>query len=413
MNDSMCRLCGSEFKSAIVMKNHIIKETDCKHQLLAYIYTELHMPCKEINSYVDKYQQFFDETTEASLTADKENLLAKIQADIKTAKEEQEFAKRQEAEQRKLARHEADLRRLAELEEKRKIEKRLEKDQMESMNVEDRPKALVEEYHNMAQTKCYSYVVEIQIVKGLYTKYKLEPEVAHEVIKYMAKMGYKLTNLNYKIDEAMEFVEAHKQMKEPNTIPYLIRYYYKQMGMKPNFKTFMSEHNRIKSSMLANNLTIEQVKNVIDGMIREKVNILAWFDSKVSRYANVQKKEDPIHNYSDEREIKENIQQILNGKLTVDKVNVNIRTKCVEILRQKYMHGDFDEKYNYFEWAFKIQLPLDKEMFTFGEQHKNERKNRFEQWHKQVMEANDEIYIRCYNSTMEKYNTWLSKYATL
>lgn len=408
-NDSTCRLCGQEFKSAIVMKNHIVKSTDCKHQLLAYIYEQLHIKCKDLNSYVEKYQSYFDNATEEFSDVSKGNLLEKIRTDVRKEKEERDYAKRQAIEQRKLARHEADLKRLAELQEERDIRKRLEKDKMESLNVNDRPKALVEEYHNLVQTKCYNFMIEIQIVKGLYTKYNLQPDVAHKVIKYMAKMGYKLVNLNYKIDEAMEFVEICKQRNEPDTIPYLIGYFYNKIGLKPSFKSFMKEYNCIKSSMLANNLTIEQVKNVLNGMIKEKVQVLLWFDSKVAKYANQAKKnDDPVHNYSEEREINENIQEIVNGKLTVDKVNTEIRPKCIAILKQKFMNGDFNENYNYFEWAFKINLPMDDEMIAYGEVYNNRRNSRFNKLGKQII--GDEAKANKYREVMNKYHNWLADY---
>ena len=43
-DDSKCPCCGLEFKSAISMKNHIVKINDCKHKLLAFIYNELKTP---------------------------------------------------------------------------------------------------------------------------------------------------------------------------------------------------------------------------------------------------------------------------------------------------------------------------------------------------------------------------------
>jgi hypothetical protein len=358
---------------------------------------------------VEKYQSYFDNATEEFSCMSKGNLLEKIRTDVRKEKEERDYAKRQAMEQRKLARHEADLKRLAELQEERDIRKRLEKDKMESLNVDDRPKALVEEYHNLVQTKCYNFMIEIQIAKGLYTKYNLQPDVAHKVIKYMAKMGYKLVNLNYKIDEAMEFVEICKQRNEPDTIPYLIGYFYNKIGLKPSFKSFMKEYNCIKSSMLANNLTIEQVKNVLNGMIKEKVQVLLWFDSKVAKYANqIQKNDDPVHNYSEEREINENIQEIVNGKLTVDKVNTEIRPKCIAILKQKFMNGDFNENYNYFEWAFKIKLPMDDEMIAYGEVYNNHRNSRFNKLGKQIV--GDEAKANKYREVMNKYHNWLADY---
>ena len=58
-----CDFCGKEFKSAVSLKNHILKTDDSQHQLLAFIYNELKFKCKELNSYVEKYRDFFDTVT--------------------------------------------------------------------------------------------------------------------------------------------------------------------------------------------------------------------------------------------------------------------------------------------------------------------------------------------------------------
>ena len=86
-NDSVCLLCGEQFKSAIAMKNHILKTEEPKHQLLSFVYKELKIKCKEINLYVDKYRDFFDKVTEDTLSMSKEALLNKIKKDIQLEKE--------------------------------------------------------------------------------------------------------------------------------------------------------------------------------------------------------------------------------------------------------------------------------------------------------------------------------------
>lgn len=401
-----CDFCGKEFKSAVSLKNHILKTDDSQHQLLAFIYNELKFKCKELNSYVEKYRDFFDTVTKESLPVSERELLNKIKEDIQAEQKRKEEKKQQ----LKLQRHLSDLKRLQELEEERSIRKRLEKDMFDSLPEADKPVNIVNEFYNMIHDKCYNYTIEVKLIKALYTQKKFDAETIHFIVKYMAKTGCSnLRSINYKINDALNFRESMKLIKTENTIPYLIKYYYKSLHMKMNVKTFMKELNKIKSSMLANNLTMQQVKNVLDGMISQNKRVLSWFDSYVSQYADKNVKENPIHVCTENREVDMNVHEILRGKMTLDKVSDRIKNQCIDKLKNVFMQGSFDNRYNYFEWAYKINLPLTKDMVTFANQHNNERNNRFQKWYESICLKHDDGLMVKYNNTMKNYNLWLEK----
>lgn len=409
-NDSVCLLCGEQFKSAIAMKNHILKTEEPKHQLLSFVYKELKIKCKEINLYVDKYRDFFDKVTEDTLSMSKEALLNKIKTDIQLEKEKKLEEKNKEKEQRKLQRHMQDIQRLAELEEKRNIEKRLEKDLFNSMPLEDRPKSIVEEFYTMIHSRCYNYAIEVKLIKSLYTKQKLTSKQVHFVIEYMAKMGCQnLRSINFKLNEALDFKANMDLIKQEGTVPHLVKYFYKQSHMRMNVKTFMKEVNIIKSSMLANHLSIEQVKNVIDGMIKNKVTVLLWFDNYVSRFSNIEQTVDPIHTCTNTREIKMNVKEVVNGNMTVDKISKRIKKDCIKKIYEIFKEGKFNDKYNYLEWAYKINLPLNKEMVDYANEHNKERCSRFDIWGQKVVSSNSDVLKKKYENVINLYKDWLSK----
>ena len=413
-NDSVCLFCGKQFKSAIAMKNHIQKTEEPKHQLLSFLYNELKIKCKELNLYVDKYRDFFDKVTEETLSVSKEKLLNKIKADIQLEKDKKLAEKQKEKEQRVLQRHLNDMKRLAELEEERNIKKRLEKDMFSSMPIEDRPKSIVEEFYTMIHSRCYNYAIEVQLVKSLYTKQKFDAKMVHFIIEYLAKIGCQnLRGLNYKLNEAVEFKHNMDLIKVENTVPHLIKYFYKQSHMRMNVKTFMKEVNCIQSSMMANQLSIQQVKNVLDGMIKKKVKILIWFDSYVSEFSNIEQSIDPIHTCTNEREIKMNVKEVLKGNLTVDKISKRIKSDCIKKINQIFMSGKFDDKYNYLEWAYKIHLPLTKEMIDFANEHNKERCSRFDIWGQKMLSSNSDVMKRKYDNVINSYKEWLSKLPNL
>ena len=171
----------------------------------------------------------------------------------------------------------------------------------------------------------------------------------------------------------------------------------------------MKEVNIIKSSMLANHLSIEQVKNVIDGMIKNKVTVLLWFDNYVSRFSNIEQTVDPIHTCTNTREIKMNVKEVVNGNMTVDKISKRIKKDCIKKIYEIFKEGKFNDKYNYLEWAYKINLPLNKEMVDYANEHNKERCSRFDIWGQKVASSNSDVLKKKYENVINLYKDWLSK----
>lgn len=407
-DDSKCPCCGLEFKSAISMKNHIVKINDCKHKLLAFIYNELKIKCKDITVYYNGYKDYFDRVSDDTLSKMQIDLVEHIKqieyAQKEKIKEEKDKLKK-ENELKKIT---EEAQRLKEIEEQRTLKNHIEKHFFDNLPVEDRPKALVTEFYNMINSQCFNYMLEIQLIRGLYLKNKFDTVTIRKILKYMANMGYSnLRSINYILNDVFMFYDNVSKIKQAGTIPYLIKYFYDSMKMKMNKKYFIKEVKAIESSMRANDLTIEQVKNIIDGMIKEKIKVLLWFDSKVSQYRDIKQQLNPCRGYSDEREIEEAIEEIKNGRMKLSDVSKRIYNQCMARLRQVYMEGSFDSKYTYFEWAFKVGLSLDKEMYALGQSKQKERQSRFEtalQKYADNINVKNKIY-----SSKKHFEEWLIK----
>jgi len=189
MCDSVCRLCNHESKSAIVLKNHVVKSDDAKHKLLAFAYSNLRLKCKELNDFVDKYKKYFDKVTEENVIKMQEKLVTDITENAAKEKAEREMIKRQEKERIRLQRHYEDMKRLAEIEEKHQIEERLYEDFYRDLDTDYRPKALLKKFYKAIDSKCFNYPMETNLIKELYTKHKLQPEQVDFIVTYMSKMG--------------------------------------------------------------------------------------------------------------------------------------------------------------------------------------------------------------------------------
>lgn len=407
-----CGLCHKEFKSAVAMKNHICKESESRHELMAHVYnSDIKIKCGEINDYIVKYSEWFQRVNEINLEQTCVDFVDKIKEDIQKEKEEKEFQKAEERRQREYQKQLEQMQRLKDLEEERKLRKKVESAHFKQMDEKDRPKALLDEYYTLTGGYCYQYMIEMQLVKGLYTKHNFDSETAHFIIRYMAKMRIPLKNINYKLDDAMKFKKGLEDAKVEGTIPFLIKYFYQKTKQKRNNKLFVREIDRLESSQSSNDLTYEQLKRVLDGMIAKGEKNIAFFDTYVSQFAFKQAESadnDPVHNFTDEREVKENVKQIVLGNLTLDDVNFNIRQQCAAKLKQIYLQGKFNNNYNYFEWAYKAKLPLDKELYSFGMEHSEERNSRFKTWYLKAKMSGNAIMFEKYQKAKQKFDNWVA-----
>lgn len=407
INDSMCPCCKKKFKSPIAMKNHIIKTEDEAHALLASVYNEAHLKCKEIVDTYIKYQQYFERDD----TNKKEIILNKIEEDKKEQKEKEFNKKQEEKAQRKLEQLRKEGERLSQLEEMHNLKKKQESRMFKDLPEKDRPNALINEFYQMIHGQCFNYAIEVKLVKSLFTKNNFTVMQVRNVLKYMANMGYaNLRSLNYVLNDACIFYENVKKIHQEGTIPFLIQYYYKSLKMKMNKKYFIKEIKALESSQRANDLTFEEMKNVIDGMIKEKIKVLLWFDGNVAKYRNYKKTLNPCRAYTDEREINEVVEQVKYGKMRLRDISKRIYEPCLKKLKEAYMSGDFDTKYTHFEWAFKIGLTLDSEMYAVGKQNQHNRKSRFEALFNQY--ADNASNIEKINRSKKCFDEWLTKQYT-
>jgi hypothetical protein len=406
VNDSKCPCCNKEFKSSIAMKNHIVKMEDEQHQLLSSVYNEAHLKCKDIVSVYMKYKQYFE-----GEDVDKKILIMNKINEDETKKKEELFNKKQEEKaKRKLEKLKQDAERLAQLEEMRKLKKNQESRLFKDLPEKDRPKALVNEFYQTIHSQCFNYTIEIKLIKSLFTKNNFTVEQVRNVLKYMANMGYSnLRSVNYVLNDASIFYENVRKINQNGTIPFLIKYYYKSLKMKMNKKYFIKEVKALESSQRANNLTFEEMKNVIDGMIKEKIKVLLWFDGNVSKYRDYKNNINPCRGYTDEREINEVVEQVKHGKMRLRDISKRIYEPCLKKIKESYFSGDFDNRYTHFEWAFKIGLNLDSEMYRIGQESK--RNSRFEEILSKYSD-NDSV-IEKINRSKKCFDEWLTNQSSL
>ena len=107
--------------------------------------------------------------------------------------------------------------------------------------------------------------------------------------------------------------------------------------------------------------------------------------------------------------------QLMEGKLTLRKVSSIHRNKATEIAKEIFRNGEFALKYNHYEWAWKIGLELDEEMYVIALNNAHTRESLLDKFLKNP--ALDSAKRQAIMELKNKFNIWLNnldkKYAKI
>lgn len=361
----ICPCCEQEFASDIKLKNHITKIEDVKHKALTTLYKDFKLKCKDIVPFYEEFKGSFVLPTSEEIVA---QITKQREEKQKEAKQRQITARDEE----RLQKHLEELKRIKELEELRRLKENEANYKLSQLDKKDSPKALLQEFYNMINGKAYSYAVETKMIKNLITKYELTPDQIRLIFKYMVFTGKtRIMNINYYIQDGLRYCEEAKKCKEEGTVPHLIRYYYRTSGKTFNKAVFLKEVDTINGTKYANDLTYEQCKNIVDYMIATNAKSLLFFPYNV-QYADTVLTKDVSR---EEKEINDIVDEVMKGNLKVTQIRQQIQKQCLVLTRKKYFNKEISDKYNFFEWAYKVDLNLDREMYNFAKD--NPRESRF------------------------------------
>lgn len=376
-NSYNCPLCGKPFESDLKLRNHFKKSVDKSHMLMSLVIAENKIRSKDVIDMFHKYvERYINDVNDKDLKELALIINKDIISDIVKAKKKKASDKRKK-----------------------------EATVFDELPAKDKPVALLNEFYDKLGIRCFNYAMEVRLIKNLYVQQKLSADDIRKILMYMIQIGHtSLRSINYVLNDAFSFYDNLQEVDKYGTVAYAVKTFYSLNKMKMNKKTFMKEINVIKSSMIANNLSFKEVINVIKGMNREKITVLLWFDSYVSRFRN-NLSLNPCKEYSLERELKEIINEIMNGKMKYINVPKKLKKPCFKILKGKYLSGDFDKRYNYFEWAFKILLTITPEMYKLGIEKNCTRVSRFDEALKYY--ANNDEMTRKVLTAREKFYMWI------
>lgn len=405
---AVCPLCGAVCGSPLKFKNHVFKTDDDKHKLLVAVYADGGVKVTNLVDQIDVYAEAFAELENGSvLSADavRQRVRSEVlahQAELKLRERARRDAEREE---RRQAKAEADAAEYERIKSERALQQRVEERMFSALNPDDKPMALVNYFYGMINRRCFNYAIEIKLVKGLYTKAGLTADEIRNVLRYMAIMGYvDLKRVNYIISDAMFFCEKEAELNVDGTVPNLIKRFYELRGLKPNPSSFAKEVWMITSSMTSNNLTIDQARTIVDKMAAEKSAALAWFSQRVSQYASSKTTSaDACVNYSVDREVSENVDNIVAGRIKLNDVSRAVYSNVVDQLLTVIVEGKFDQRYNFSEFIFKTGVAVTNDLYAFIVKNDNCRQSWFAQ---ALIHCKDESKLAKIRATQAEFKAW-------
>jgi len=253
----VCPLCKKEFETYDLLSSHIKTTANKHHLLLQYLITENNILLEDINIlFLVCIEQF------------KEEELDNFVIPKKTTK------KRKPVEQEEITDNE---------DESTVVVKKVS------------APALLKYFYNKLGIDCppERVVKEASQVKNLLRS--RTPEEIKIGFDYLLKQGNQdIKFLNYSMNDALLENKLLVEIDKENTPGYLLNYYYMSFGLQINSVTFLRECKKI-IRLIEHGYTEQQVKAVIDYMIKEKVTTFNFIDSKInSALGNVSLKENNI-----------------------------------------------------------------------------------------------------------------------
>jgi len=391
-NKIVCPICEKDFYENRSLGVHISKMQDPKHKMLN-ILKKQHSSMDINQLYLDNKAEFdeFDRVTEGMYTEDTKEIKQQqthdylsIPCDCKmTCKECHKNWKLDFYNDCTHARKEAFEKEFGIEQEDKKMIKVASKNNTIQLTKEDfdviKPTKkqkitsgdtapdLVKYFYSLINGTSPNFGKECGQVKNLLKKNSAED--IRTTMDYLRRRGnVDLRFLNNSIKDAMAEKQYLIDVEVDGTEAYLVKMYYEGMGRPINLQTLVSDVRKIHET-LNSGVTYEQAKITIKYMIDIKCQTINFIGYKVNEALSNNGKinsiqENPSYFNRDNLELIK--KQLLNAKIHFKKIDDEFRTEAVKIARELFYQNKFMDKFSHFEWAWRVGLDLDYEMYQIA-----------------------------------------------
>lgn len=365
-----CPICSELFESSRSFSMHLAKSEDEKHVKLVALRRQNPCAANKVKLLYDKYKDYIESSSEAKLEAQNESeAINNNSKNCKISCEEchnewkNYFDKCNDLKKSKFLKisdnvEEKVLTEVQKIKEQNKNVKKKEHDP-------DTVPGLLGYFYSLVNTKSPNYMKEIGQLKTQIIHYNLNPDQIRIIFRYLARKGYSdIRFFSSCKNEALLEDQYINESKQNGTAAYLVKYFYNKIGMDLNLQTLINDVNKIKET-LNGGLNYDQVKYVLDYMISKKCYVLNFIGNNkvqaLTEMSNYNKANNNPSFYSSNN-LEKIKSELKAAKIKLRNIDENIKQEAYNVARQLYINNDI--KYPRYEWAWRIGLDLDYEMYS-------------------------------------------------
>ena len=392
INKILCPLCNKDFYENRSLSVHISKTKDPKHILLNHL--KMQRPTMDFISIYNEFKEEFDRLGDIDMGHEKNKVKSqpktydylKIPCDCKmTCKEchknwkldfyndcnherKAAFIKECNIEDKKLIKVASKNNTIELSKEDFDIIKPTKAQKVSTgTNAPD----LVKYFYSQINGTSPNFGKECGQVKNLLKKYSAD-EIRTTMDYLKQRANTDLRFLNNSVPDALLIQKYLQDVDTDGTEAYLVKMFYEGFGQPINISSLVSDIRKVKE-VINSGRTYEQVKQGVQYMIDIKCAIFNYLAHKVTEalmkggnVVTMQKniQNNPSYFNRDNTEIIKS--QLLKGNLIIKKLDDNLRNEAVQIAHELFAKGEFESKFNHFEWAWRIGLDLDYEMYQIA-----------------------------------------------
>lgn len=227
---------------------------------------------------------------------------------------------------------------------------------------------LVKYFYSNVGGSCQNWPKECSQIKNLLKSGKSIEDIKM-TMDFLAKQGnLDLRFLNRSILDAKLFYSYLEDMNVEGTDAYLVKYFYDKIKLKINEQTLINDVRKIKQTLNTGS-SYEEVKLILDYMVNVNcvnINFIGNMKNQaLLKTPSLSIKNNPC--FYDRSEFDLIKEKLINGNYNINKeTNPSKKDKIINIANNILKNNEYYDKYNAFEWAFKIGLELNEETYLLA-----------------------------------------------
>lgn len=288
----------------------------------------------------------------------------------------------------------------------------------------DTAPGLVKYFYDLTGGMSPNWSKESKQIKNLLTSKNkpLTPDEVRIVLSHMVRKSHAdLRFLGTSVNDALLEQKYIQEMEQEGTAAYLVKKFYSGHSLSVNIQTLIRDVQRIQET-INSGLGYEDTNLVIEYMIETKCTTINFIGSKrneallikknsqqmvktASKNTNNSIKQNP--SFYDQDDLTIFRDELLGGRLHIKKVPVEQKSAVADIAKQIFKENRFNQRFTSFEWAWRVGLILDEEMYNIALNRPTKQTSLQNSMANSSRLSEDKLNIL--HQLNMKFETWLQK----